>query len=105
MTRGRQANYALVVDSTGTTDPAERLTEIITRPAAAHSALAAQAQLHRAAGLEPPDPTAATRTALAQLRHDDDQQLTPQPTPMKPLPTRPVAPPPPTRSSGPSLGL
>ena len=44
MTRGRQANYALVVDSTGTTDPAERLTEIITRPAAAHSALAAQAQ-------------------------------------------------------------
>lgn len=54
MTRGRQANHALIVDPTGTVDPGERLAEIITRPAAAHSALAVQARLHRAAGVEPP---------------------------------------------------
>jgi hypothetical protein len=54
MTRGRQANHALIVDPTGTADPAERLAEIITRPASAESALAARSRLHRAAGVEPP---------------------------------------------------
>lgn len=55
MTRGRQANHALLVDADDTTDPAERLTDIITRPASAESALAVQARLHREAGQEPPD--------------------------------------------------
>lgn len=63
MTRGRQANHALAVDPTGIVDPGERLAEIITRPVAADSALAVQARLHREAGLEPPDPIAATRAA------------------------------------------
>lgn len=71
MTRGRHANHAIVIDPTGTVDPGERLTEIITRPAAAHSALAVQARLHRDAGIEPPDPIAATRTALADLRRTE----------------------------------
>ena len=55
MTRGRQANHALVVDTSDTTDPAERLTEIVTRPTTVESALAVRARLHREAGLEPPD--------------------------------------------------
>lgn len=55
MTRGRQANHVLIVDPTGTVDPGQRLAEIITRPAAAHSALAVQARLHQAGGVEPPD--------------------------------------------------
>lgn len=54
MTRGREANHALILDRTGTTDPAERLAEIITRPTRAHSALATQQRLHRDAGVEPP---------------------------------------------------
>ncbi len=107
MTRGRLANHAIVVDPTGTIDPGERLTEIITRPAAADSALAIQAQLHRDTGLEPPDPIAATRTALADQRRAD-QERTRQlerelVEPVSPRPPRSV--PPPTRSSGPSLGL
>jgi len=55
MTRGRHANHALLLDPTGTTDPAERLAGIIARPAHAESALAVQQRLHQAAGLEPPD--------------------------------------------------
>jgi ATP-dependent exoDNAse (exonuclease V) alpha subunit len=86
MTRGRHANHALIADPTGTTDPAERLTEIITRPATADSALAVEDHLHRAAGIEPPDPICRVEPA--------PQQLPP-----------PVRTPEPTRSSGPSLGL
>ncbi len=63
MTRGRQANHAVVVDSTGTVDPGERLAEIITRPASAHSALAVQARLHQAAGIEPPDASSPAEPA------------------------------------------
>ncbi|MGH9185341.1 MAG: ATP-dependent DNA helicase, partial [Acidimicrobiales bacterium] len=63
MTRGRHANHALVVDPTGTVDPGERLAEIITRPAAAHSALAVQAHLHRSAGVEPPVASAPVEPA------------------------------------------
>jgi len=55
MTRGRLANHALILDPNGTDDPAQRLAEMIARPASAESALAVQARLHRAAGLEPPD--------------------------------------------------
>ena len=60
MTRGRHANHALILDPNGTDDPAERLTEIITRPATAESALAVQQRLHREAGIEPPAPAAPT---------------------------------------------
>lgn len=99
MTWGRQANHALIVDPTGAVDPGERLAEIITRPAAAHSALAVQAQLHRAAGVEPPyasapveltrqkpsvllqpneptfvEPTLEEKIRLAQQRLDQVQQ-------------------------------
>lgn len=55
MTRGRDANHALLLDPTGTADPAERLAEIIERPAHAESAVAVQQRLHRAAGVDPPD--------------------------------------------------
>jgi ATP-dependent exoDNAse (exonuclease V) alpha subunit len=55
MTRGRDANHALLTDPTGTIDPAERLAEIIARPVSAESALAVRQQLYRAAGAEPPD--------------------------------------------------
>lgn len=54
MTRGRHANHALLSDSTGVDDPAERLTQIITRPTRAESALAVQQRLHHAAGVVPP---------------------------------------------------
>lgn len=109
MTRGRQANHALVVDPTGVVDPGERLAEIITRPVAADSALAVQVRLHRDAGLEPPDPIAATRAALADLRRADAALNPPDaPTVVVPEPTSliaPTTPPLPSRSTGPSLGL
>ena len=60
MTRGRQANHALLVDADDTTAPAARLTDIVTRPACAESALAVQARLHREAGQEPPGHAAPT---------------------------------------------
>jgi conjugative relaxase-like TrwC/TraI family protein len=62
MTRGRHANHALVVDPTGTIDPADRLAEIIARPTTAESALATQARLHRQAGNEPPTAHAPAST-------------------------------------------
>ncbi|MEJ7582990.1 MAG: MobF family relaxase [Acidimicrobiales bacterium] len=58
MTRGREANHAIVADPTGTVDPAERLTEIIARPANRESALAVRQRLHQKAGIpQPPEPT------------------------------------------------
>jgi conjugative relaxase-like TrwC/TraI family protein len=68
MTRGRHANHALVVDPTGTVDPAERLAEILARPTSAESALATQARLHLKAGLEPPSayPAVSVRVVLEQ---------------------------------------
>jgi len=54
MTRGRHANHALLLDSTGTEDAGDLLARIIARPANGESALAVQDRLHRAAGLEPP---------------------------------------------------
>lgn len=106
MTRGRQANHALVIDPTGTADPGDRLAEILTRPAATHSALAVQNRLYREAGVEPPDPTAATRSAMAHLRRSSQAPAAPGPyeaTP--PRSPEPIASSPPTRSRGPSLGL
>jgi hypothetical protein len=60
LTRGRHANHALLLDSTGTEEPTELLGRIIARPAHGESALAVQDQLHQAHGLEPPDPAEAT---------------------------------------------
>ncbi len=54
MTRGRQANHAVLLDPTGIQDPTEMLVRIITRPAHGDSALAVQQRLHRDAGLAPP---------------------------------------------------
>lgn len=54
MTRGRHANHALLLDPTGTEDANDLLAQIIARPANGESALAVQARLHHAAGLEPP---------------------------------------------------
>lgn len=56
MTRGRNANHALLIDPTGTSDPADRLAEIIARPATSESALSVQQRLHCEAGIEPPEP-------------------------------------------------
>lgn len=65
MTRGRTANHALIIDPTGTTDPAEQLAEIIARPARAESALAVRERLYRVAGIRTPahdKPVAAQST-------------------------------------------
>ncbi len=108
MTRGRHANHALIADPTGTADPGERLTEIITRPAASHSALAVQARLHRDAGVEPPDPIAATQAALAGLRRANQERNQPSAlSPVEPSPPSPTMPVgrQPVRPRGPSLGL
>ena len=60
MTRGRHANHALVVDASGAIDPTEHLTEIISRPISAESALATRERLHRQAGIEPPSTETTT---------------------------------------------
>jgi conjugative relaxase-like TrwC/TraI family protein len=67
MTRGRHANHALLVDPTGTIDPAERLAQILARPTSAASALAVRARLHRRAGVAEPAPK-----VLAEVAVDDD---------------------------------
>jgi conjugative relaxase-like TrwC/TraI family protein len=55
MTRGRVANIAIFADPTGTTDPAQTLTDMITRPPSVDSALATRTRLHQEAGVtEPP---------------------------------------------------
>jgi len=56
MTRGRDANHAVILDRTGTQDPAEQLARIITHTARGDSALAIQTRLHQTAGTEIPDP-------------------------------------------------
>jgi hypothetical protein len=67
MTRGRHANHAILVDPTGTADPAEQLAEIIARPMSAESALAVQERLHREAGFDPPEPV---ESSLRPSDHD-----------------------------------
>ncbi len=62
MTRGRHANHAMLLDSTGTQDPSEQLARIISRPANGESALAVRQRLHHAAGLAPPTTNDAVRT-------------------------------------------
>ena len=56
MTRGRDANHAIILDRTGTQDPGDQLATIITRTARGESALAIQQRLHQTAGTEVPDP-------------------------------------------------
>jgi conjugative relaxase-like TrwC/TraI family protein len=57
MTRGRHTNLALIPDPTGTTDPAQTLTDMISRTPNHDSALATRTRLHEEAGiLEPPLP-------------------------------------------------
>jgi ATP-dependent exoDNAse (exonuclease V) alpha subunit len=75
MTRGRDANHAIVIDPTGLEDPAERLAQIIARPANTESALATQTRLHRAAGIEVPgtgDVAEAPTPAVADSRGSAD---------------------------------
>ncbi len=62
MTRGRHANHAILLDSTGTQDPSEQLARIISRPANGESALAIQQRLHHAAGIAPPTTDDPVRT-------------------------------------------
>lgn len=66
MTRGRQANRAVLIDPTGIEDPAELLAQIVTRPARGDSALATRDRLHHNAGLQAPDlePAAPTRPTV-----------------------------------------
>jgi ATP-dependent exoDNAse (exonuclease V) alpha subunit len=55
MTRGRHTNLAVIPDSTGLADPAEALTEMISRTPRHESALAVRKRLHLEAGIpEPP---------------------------------------------------
>jgi hypothetical protein len=54
LTRGRHTNHALLIDATGTEDATDLLARIIARPANGESALAVQARLHHAFGLESP---------------------------------------------------
>jgi conjugative relaxase-like TrwC/TraI family protein len=65
MTRGREANHAILVDPTGLDDPAQRLAEMIARPAHGESALALQARL-----LDVADVGAQAR-GLVPTREDD----------------------------------
>lgn len=60
MTRGRRTNLAVIPDATGTTDPAEALTEMISRTPRHESALAVRKRLHVEAGVAEPslDPPA-----------------------------------------------
>lgn len=57
MTRGRDANHAVILDRTGTQDPGEQLATIITRTARGDSALAIQQRLRQTAATEVPAPT------------------------------------------------
>jgi conjugative relaxase-like TrwC/TraI family protein len=54
LTRGREANHALVPDSTGTLDPAEHLVQALGRSVECEAALPTLERLHRQAGIEPP---------------------------------------------------
>lgn len=55
MTRGRDTNIVLIPDATGVADPAETLTEMISRTPRNDSALATRTRLHQEAGIvEPP---------------------------------------------------
>lgn len=54
LTRGRQANHAVIIDPDGTTEATTWLTEVITRPVNGESALAVRDRLHHEAGIEPP---------------------------------------------------
>jgi ATP-dependent exoDNAse (exonuclease V) alpha subunit len=54
MTRGRDANLALIPDHTGALDPAEALAEMITGTPGRESALATRHRLHHDAGLSAP---------------------------------------------------
>jgi len=56
MTRGRDANHAVILDRTGTQDPGDQLATIITRTAHGDSAIAIQQRLHQTAGTEIPAP-------------------------------------------------
>ena len=75
LTRGRHTNLALIPDPTGTTDPAQTLTEMISRTPSLDSALATRTRLHQEAGIpEPPlQPNDPIDTDLA-ARADDIQR-------------------------------
>ena len=55
LTRGRQLNVAWIPDPTGTLNPADQLAAMTAHSPDNESALARSVQLHRAAGLEPPE--------------------------------------------------
>ncbi|QGG96794.1 ATP-dependent DNA helicase [Actinomarinicola tropica] len=85
LTRGRLANNAWIPDPIGIADPATALAEIIDRTPRASSALATQAALHRAAGVEAPwglgrERPAQTRTPLKPDRPNQTSPPAP-PTP------------------------
>lgn len=54
LTRGLQANHAVIIDPDGTTEATTWLTEVITRPVNDESALAVRDRLHHEAGIELP---------------------------------------------------
>ena len=54
LTRGRQANHALIPDPTGTLDPADHLSQTIDRTVEREAALPTLERLHHQAGVEPP---------------------------------------------------
>lgn len=64
MTRGRGHNVAWIVDRTGLLEAEEAFAAAIAKPANARTAHAVRAELHRRAGLPPPEPVAAPRTPI-----------------------------------------
>jgi ATP-dependent exoDNAse (exonuclease V) alpha subunit len=88
MTRGRQTNLAVIPDPTGTSDPAEALSEMIAHTPRRDSALAVRARLHREAGVpEPPiepsvapmvDDDLAAKVRATQQRLDALQARSPE---------------------------
>ncbi len=69
LTRGRHTNTALILDATGTADPADALATIVTRPSRTESALATQQRLRgqEPAPPVPPDRNEAIRRRLGQV--------------------------------------
>jgi ATP-dependent exoDNAse (exonuclease V) alpha subunit len=72
MTRGRRTNLAVIPDATGTTDPAEALTEMIARTPRHDSALAMRSRLHREAGVPEPPLPEPTAPEPSTVTVDDD---------------------------------
>jgi conjugative relaxase-like TrwC/TraI family protein len=77
MTRGRHTNIAIIPDPTGTTDPAQTLIEMISRPPSIDSALATRTRLQEEAAIpeSPLQPNGPIHTDRAAKADDIQRRL------------------------------